>query len=78
VNETNKAVAAVDVRHITQAMEIEVTIHKAEEGGFWADVTSIPGCATQGDTLQELVHNLGEAIEGCLSNDDVKECGFHG
>jgi predicted RNase H-like HicB family nuclease len=29
-------------------------------------VPAIPGCATQGDTLEELIDNLHEAIEGCL------------
>ena len=42
-------------------------IHKADEGGFWAEVPAIPGCATQGDTMEELLANLREAIEGCLS-----------
>ena len=48
-------------------MRIKVIVHDAEEGGFWAEVPSIPGCATQGDTMEELVMNLHEAIEGCLS-----------
>ena len=42
-------------------------VHKAEEGGFWAEVPSIPGCATQGETMQEIEANVREAIEGCLS-----------
>jgi len=44
-----------------------VIIHEAEEGGFWAEVPSIPGCATQGETFEELLTNLYEAVEGCLS-----------
>ncbi|HJX85513.1 MAG TPA: type II toxin-antitoxin system HicB family antitoxin, partial [Candidatus Angelobacter sp.] len=40
-----------------------------EEGGFWAEVPAIPGCATQGDTFPELLQNLYEAVEGCLSVD---------
>ena len=48
-------------------MKIQAIVHKAEEGGFWAEVPSIPGCATQGETMEELRHNLLEAIEGCLS-----------
>ena len=48
-------------------MKIKVVIHEAEEGGYWAEVPSIPGCATQGDTLEELIHNLEEAIQGCLA-----------
>ena len=48
-------------------MKIKVVVHEAEEGGFWAEVPAIPGCATQGETLEELRKNLYEAIEGCLS-----------
>lgn len=50
-------------------MKLKVVIHEAEEGGFWAEVPAIPGCATQGDTFEELLQNLYEAIEGCLSVD---------
>ncbi|AFZ43871.1 Uncharacterized protein family UPF0150 [Halothece sp. PCC 7418] len=50
-------------------MKIKVIIHEAEEGGFWAEVPAIPGCATQGDTFEELLENLYEAVEGCLSVD---------
>lgn len=48
-------------------MKIHAIVHKAEEGGFWAEVPSIPGCATQGETMEELRRNLREAVEGCLS-----------
>jgi predicted RNase H-like HicB family nuclease len=50
-------------------MKIKVVVHEAEEGGFWAEVPALPGCATQGETLDELMTNLHEAIEGCLSVD---------
>ena len=50
-------------------MRIRVIVHKAEEGGFWAEVPSIPGCATQGETMEEIEANIREAIEGCLSVD---------
>ena len=50
-------------------MTLKAIIHPAEEGGFWAEVPAIPGCATQGDTMEELTRNLHEAIEGCLSVD---------
>jgi len=50
-------------------MRIRVIVHKAEEGGFWAEVPSIPGCATQGETIEEIEANVREAIEGCLSVD---------
>jgi len=48
-------------------MKIRVIVHEAEEGGFWAEVPAIPGCATQGETMEELINNVHEAIEGCLS-----------
>ena len=48
-------------------MKIKVVVHEAEEGGFWAEVPAIPGCATEGEDLDELMANLHEAIEGCLS-----------
>ena len=50
-------------------MKVKVVVHEAEEGGYWAEVPAIPGCATQGDTFQELLANLYEAVEGCLSVD---------
>jgi len=50
-------------------MKLKVVIHKAEEGGFWAEVPAIPGCATQGDTFEELLNNIYDAVEGCLSVD---------
>ena len=48
-------------------MKIKAVAHEAEEGGYWAEVPSIPGCATQGDSFEELLNNLYEAVEGCLS-----------
>ena len=48
-------------------MKLQVLVHVAEEGGYWAEVPAIPGCATQGETLEELMANVREAIEGCLS-----------
>ena len=50
-------------------MKIKVVVHEAEEGGFWAEVPSIPGCATQGESFDELLSNIYEAVEGCLSVD---------
>ncbi|MEJ5377871.1 MAG: type II toxin-antitoxin system HicB family antitoxin [bacterium] len=55
-------------------MKLKVIVHEAEEGGYWAEVPSIPGCATQGETFEELLENIYEAVEGCLSVDikDIK------
>jgi predicted RNase H-like HicB family nuclease len=53
-------------------MKLKVIIHEAEEGGYWAEVPAIPGCMTQGETMKDLIENLYDAIEGCLSI-DMKE-----
>ena len=50
-------------------MKLKIIVHEAEEGGYWAEVPAIPGCATQGETFEELLTNLYEAVEGCLSVD---------
>ncbi len=44
---------------------------KAEEGGFWAEVPDLPGCATQGETEEEIRSNLIEAIDLWLEAGDV-------
>jgi len=44
-------------------LKIKVVVHEAEEGGYWAEVPAIPGCATQGETMDELLANVHEAIE---------------
>jgi predicted RNase H-like HicB family nuclease len=43
-------------------MKLKAVIHKADEGGFWAEVPALPGCSTQGETLEELTENLRDAI----------------
>ena len=48
-------------------MKLKVVIHNEEGGGYWAEVPAIPGCATQGETFEELLSNIYEAVEGCLS-----------
>ena len=55
--------------HYDEVMKVKVVVHEAEEGGYWAEVPAIPGCATQGDSFEELLENLYEAVEGCLSVD---------
>jgi predicted RNase H-like HicB family nuclease len=47
-------------------MKLKAIIHEAEEGGFWAEVPALPGCMTQGETMDELETNLHEAIEAWL------------
>jgi predicted RNase H-like HicB family nuclease len=50
-------------------MKLRVIVHSAEEGGYWAEVPAIPGCMTQGDSFEELLANIYEAVEGCLTVD---------
>ena len=50
-------------------MKIKIVVHEAEEGGFWAEVPALPGCASQGDTMEELIANVREAIGGWLAAD---------
>ena len=50
-------------------MKLKIVIHQDEEGGYWAEVPAIPGCMTQGESMVELIENLYDAVEGCLSID---------
>jgi predicted RNase H-like HicB family nuclease len=52
-----------------ETMKLKVIIHQAEEGGLWAEVPALPGCVTQAETMEELIPNIYEAVEGCLSVD---------
>jgi predicted RNase H-like HicB family nuclease len=45
-------------------MLFRIVICTASEGGYWARVPEMPGCATQGETIAELLANVAEAIEG--------------
>ncbi|HYX16624.1 MAG TPA: type II toxin-antitoxin system HicB family antitoxin [Nostoc sp.] len=47
-------------------MKIRAIIHPAEEGGYWAEVPALPVCITEGDTIEEVMANLKDAIEGWL------------
>ncbi len=41
-------------------------IHEDPEGGFWAEVPALPGCYSQGETIDELQANIRESIAGVL------------
>ena len=51
-------------------MILKVLIHSADEGGFWAEVPALPGCVSQGETMDEIRANVREAIEGWLTAED--------
>lgn len=44
-------------------MNVKVVVHTAEEGGFWAEVPALPGCASQGESMDEVLDNVREAIQ---------------
>ena len=64
-----KLVARVVLKY-SNDVTLKVLIHKAEEGGFWAEVPALPGCVSQGETVEELRANVREAIEGWLLAED--------
>lgn len=43
-------------------MDFKVKLHKAEEGGYYVTVPSLPGCYSQGETKEEALANIKEAI----------------
>jgi predicted RNase H-like HicB family nuclease len=47
-------------------MNIKIVVHEAEEGGYWAEVPALPGCVSQGETMDELLANMREAIQAWL------------
>ncbi|RQW76889.1 MAG: type II toxin-antitoxin system HicB family antitoxin [Methanothrix sp.] len=56
-------------------MDYTILIHQAEEGGFWSEVPALPGCYSQGETIDETLENTKEAIEAhlqALKEDQVK------
>ena len=49
-------------------MTYTVVIHRAEEAGYWAEVPAVPGCFTQGESVEEVLQNVREALRGCLDS----------
>ena len=47
-------------------MKIKAIIHPAEEGGYWAEVPALLGCITEGDSMDEVINNIQDAIQGWL------------
>ncbi len=44
-------------------MTIKVVLEPSDEGGFTATAPSLPGCISEGDTAEEALKNIGEAIQ---------------
>lgn len=51
------------------ARRFHVLIEQDEDGGYVGKVAELKGCLSQGDTLDELMENIKEAIELCLEVD---------
>ena len=47
-------------------MKRTAVIHPAEEGGYWAEIPSLPGCISVGDTWDETINNIREAALGWI------------
>lgn len=43
-------------------MDYSVIVHEAEEGGYWVEAPALPGCYSQGETLDDALDNVKEAI----------------
>jgi predicted RNase H-like HicB family nuclease len=54
-------------------MTVKAIVHPAEEGGYWAEVPAMPGCVTQGESMEEVTANLKEAVEGWLEAGEPTE-----
>lgn len=44
-------------------MKVRVVLEPSEEGGYTATVPALPGCISEGNTKQETIKNITEAIE---------------
>lgn len=47
-------------------MVFKIVVHAEADGGYWGEVPSLPGCYSQGETIEELENNLREAVNGYL------------
>ena len=47
-------------------MDYAVVLHPAEEGGYWAEVPALPGCFSQGETVEETLSDIKGTIESHL------------
>ena len=58
-------------------MKLKVVIESSEEGGFTVYVPSLPSCVSEGETEQEAMQNIREAIELYLEpvDDDLAGIG---
>lgn len=48
--------------------EYIIIVHRDESGGFWTEVPALPGCGSQGDTIEQAVDMTKDAIQGYLAS----------
>jgi predicted RNase H-like HicB family nuclease len=49
-------------------MKFHITVEKDEDGRYVAECTDLPGCLSEGDTLEDALENINEAIIDCLKS----------
>jgi predicted RNase H-like HicB family nuclease len=49
-------------------IKFNITIQRDEDGRYVAECTDLPGCLSEGETLEESIENISEAINGCLKS----------
>ncbi|MEW6684199.1 MAG: type II toxin-antitoxin system HicB family antitoxin [Nitrospirota bacterium] len=54
-------------------MKLHVKIERDEAGYYVAEVPALPGCLSQGNTREEAIANVKEAIEGWLEVMEAKQ-----
>ena len=59
-------------------MNFRIVVHEEEKGGYWAEVPALPGCFTQGETMEELMVNVRVAIDLCLQVLNDRQAPLHG
>ena len=59
-------------------MKLTIVLEPQEEGGFTAYVPSLPGCISQGETKEDAIKNIKEAIELYLEADTNELVEFSG
>ncbi len=59
----------------TVAVELPFLIHSEPTGGYWAEVPALPGCVSEGETVEEVQVNIKEAAEGWLLVNHDRETG---
>ena len=47
--------------------KIDIVFHETDEGGYWAEIPAMPGCITEGNTLEETKANIREAADVWLA-----------